>query len=431
MNVSYCGSRLISIICTVCILLIPAKYTLADDNNILQKNRLQVKQLIENYLENEDLGVKDGIIGHLKDLSGNSPKALKRFLKESFPYTEAKHAIYQKKILINGLQKKYFLYVPKGYSPEKQTPAIVSLHGVGESGAAFMKLWLKYSTHKNRYIFICPNYNNAYWWQPNGEKLLMEILKEVSIEYNIDSNRVYLTGFSSGAHGVWFNAIRHPDLFAAAVVMAGECPIPSQLANLQNVPIYIIHGSSDGTIPVEAARDAKKRLEDLSYKFDYMELPEMRHAYPLQKFNTILDWLSKKERTQNPHTVKYTGNVQSAQSVYWLRIDEAINVFGLPDEKEIKKDVLQTEKYTDGDDLPTIEGEINGNDVNVTCSGIKKFSLLFDDESFATNGPINVFVNKQLKFSGNLTPDISNILKSMNNTFDRNRLYTMSIDIEM
>lgn len=92
-----------------------------------------------------------------------------------------------------------------------------------------------------------------------GEGLVLNSIKQVCDEQNIDNDRIYLTGFSSGAHGVWYISIRNPDIFAAIAPIAGECIIPQQIGNLLHVPAFFIHGGQDGVIPVSRFNTSKEK----------------------------------------------------------------------------------------------------------------------------------------------------------------------------
>ncbi len=399
----------------------------AEEADFSYKEAQLIKSLIGNYYSNDDPESRESVIDRLKELSGNSPVKLKRFLEKSFPFPAKKPAIYEKLASFEGLTGKYYLYVPKGYDGKKPMPVIVSLHGVGEGGAAFMKLWLKYSNHNNKYIFLCPRYDTGYWWQHNAGQLILNALRQTSLECNIDTNRIYLTGFSSGAHGAWHNSILHPDLYAGVVVMSGECPIPSQMANLKHAPVCIIHGDNDDVIPVEAARDAKARLEKLKYDFNYIEVPGMVHAYPHSRFNEILEWMEKKQRNPYPESVKFIGNARNTQSLYWLKIESAVNSFELPDLKPYSNNGLPAGDH----DYPVIEGEIDGNDVNIICEKIKNFKVFMNEDSFEANMPVNVFVNGKLKFSKVVKPKFENLFENMEQIFDRNRLCVYCVEVKM
>ena len=58
-------------------------------------------------------------------------------------------------------------------------------------------------------------------WEEWGRLDALEVLDIVKERYNIDENRIYLTGHSMGGHGVWHIGSLFPDRFAAIGPSAG------------------------------------------------------------------------------------------------------------------------------------------------------------------------------------------------------------------
>jgi hypothetical protein len=76
--------------------------------------------------------------------------------------------------------------------------------------------------------------------------------------YPIDPDRLYVTGASLGASGTWSLTETYPNLFAAAVPMAGLAlsefnGTPSDwMKAITHFPVWAFHGAKDLTIPVAA-----------------------------------------------------------------------------------------------------------------------------------------------------------------------------------
>ena len=49
-------------------------------------------------------------------------------------------------------------------------------------------------------------------------KAVIGLLENVKSTYQVDDSRVYLTGLSMGGYGSWDALVRHPNLFAGAVI---------------------------------------------------------------------------------------------------------------------------------------------------------------------------------------------------------------------
>ncbi|MBQ1844738.1 MAG: prolyl oligopeptidase family serine peptidase, partial [Desulfovibrio sp.] len=72
-----------------------------------------------------------------------------------------------------------------------------------------------------------------------------ELIKYISDNYNIDTDRVIISGGSSGAGGAYGMVAHYGNLFSCAVIGSGITygMNPEELTNL---PIWVLHGKSRG-----------------------------------------------------------------------------------------------------------------------------------------------------------------------------------------
>ncbi len=171
-----------------------------------------------------------------------------------------------------GLSLTYYLYVPNDYTPERQYPLVLLLHGGGErsnpawsaaekKGVLFnqpyVQVWtpgyaVPYSPHiQQRWpsFVVIPQLSYGQNWvdtppgdgsytqapQPTPWLLMAKgIVDALQKEYRgIDPGRLYITGLSLGGYGVWDAIERWPTYFAAAIPIAGAGD-PAKAAVLKN-----------------------------------------------------------------------------------------------------------------------------------------------------------------------------------------------------
>ncbi len=77
-----------------------------------------------------------------------------------------------------------------------------------------------------------------------------DLLKSLLKKFPVDADRLYLTGYSNGACGVWELLEREPQVWAAAAPLAGAGD-PAKVGVAKHVPIWAFHGAKDPTIPLE------------------------------------------------------------------------------------------------------------------------------------------------------------------------------------
>jgi predicted peptidase len=168
----------------------------------------------------------------------------------------------------------YRLYIPK-IKKNVRYPLIVSLHGAAERGSDNLRqidgiastfISRKIQRKNPAFVFIpqCPE--NTQWLNtgftkiPFGHyeqssipespemKMVIAVINQLIAQYPIDSGRIYIGGFSMGASGTWDIISRHPDLFAAAFVMAGVSDT-STAEKIKEIPVWAFNGSLDHIAP--------------------------------------------------------------------------------------------------------------------------------------------------------------------------------------
>lgn len=387
--------------------------------------------LVKQYLESADGEERKNI---LEDIDGLrvSFDEIKEWVRTSSSCMPQQSGIHRELVSIGGKKGEYFVSIPSHYMPNRPWPAVLTLHGVGGSGYGQIMAWLKSSVHKDDFIFVAPTYGPGLWWNEEGERIVLSVIDKVKRDYNIDANRVYLTGFSSGGHGVWYFALRYPSLFAAINPIAGECPLPSLLGNLVHVPVYIIHGARDSVIPVEAARDVSSRLEKLSNNVMYQELPALRHQFPVDEIGKVLDWFLLNKRTPYPKKVKFSTESTRYSASYWTEITEFSGLVGQV--SGVRRDALgHLEKLAGFSEMATIEADKRdeNNEIYLTTHEVKSLRLYLADELVDREKPLNVFINGKLVYSGKTERDVRTMLDTVRKRNDREALFSACLDLKV
>jgi len=101
--------------------------------------------------------------------------------------------------------------------------------------------------------------------------------------YNIDADRIFLTGHSMGGGGTWSIGMAHRDRFAAIAVMAGtrsgteDGDLGAELASGPKIPILITCGGKDTNMPCPPALDAYAKVKAAGYTTKLVEYPDDNH----------------------------------------------------------------------------------------------------------------------------------------------------------
>ena len=179
----------------------------------------------------------------------------------------------------------YSLYVPESYSPSREWPLVVCLHGA--YGRADHHIWSWLRPAKTRgYMLLAPKSLDVTWsiLQPERDIVSVEeMLEDVCNEYAVDRARVYLTGLSDGGTFTYLLGLGRLDRFAGIAPVAGDFHgmLDDILRRKHGVelPIHIVHGALDHIFPVETVRSGYQLLARLGYNASYDELPNWGHSY--------------------------------------------------------------------------------------------------------------------------------------------------------
>jgi predicted peptidase len=109
-------------------------------------------------------------------------------------------------------------------------------------------------------ILIAPDCPARDWANPESEKHVMALIEHILENYSIDRERILVTGYSLGGRGTWYMASSHPELFTAAIPMAGW-PSDEMVEKIGNMPLCIIHSEDDEVVSMEPTSKAVKALE--------------------------------------------------------------------------------------------------------------------------------------------------------------------------
>lgn len=180
-----------------------------------------------------------------------------------------------------GLTRQYKVHVPPSYDCTKPTPVVFCLHGLGETAVMFCVNGSDFPAKSDEagFILVMPNgYQNS--WNGAGccggagsmnlddVALMKAILAEVERHLNVDTHRVYATGFSNGGFMSYRLACEAADTFAAVApasggIWANGIPFVSDVTNCnpsRPVPVLDIHGSSDPIVPFDSQMAAADHM---------------------------------------------------------------------------------------------------------------------------------------------------------------------------
>ncbi len=250
-------------------------------------------------------------------------------------------------LCIDGVERPYYLYIPSTYDYNKKTPLLVYLHGgvsrkdISEDDVKYFEdsPFVKMAEEQSCILLFPMGQYGATWWDSVGIANILQQIRVTKREYNIDDNRIFMTGFSDGGSGSFLFAMTYPSYFAGFLPLNGHPGVASEVGEIQtyfvnlfNRPVYVINTDEDGYYPADKIHDmlelAHEAGADIFYRiytgigheFDYAEkeLPRMvsfmennpRHLRPLVKWESAYPdlecmWLRIDSISEQGHAAWY------------------------------------------------------------------------------------------------------------------------------
>ena len=207
----------------------------------------------------------------------------------------------------------YLLYLPEGYGNQnKKWPLMLFLHGAGERGSDLQKVKkhgppkLVEQGKELPFIVVSPLCPARKFWSLNVDQLIV-LLDEIEAKYEVDPERVYLTGLSMGGYGTWALACMYPERFAAVAPICGG-GIPNLAGMLKDVPVWAFHGGKDRVVLMERSQEMVDGVKSVGGQARLTIYPEAGHDSYTKTYNNpeLYKWFlsHKKIRPQIPQTTK-------------------------------------------------------------------------------------------------------------------------------
>ena len=205
---------------------------------------------------------------------------------------------------VSGMRCRVLLPTP--YAPHlRPYPLVVSLHGSGERGAdnrAQLRNGLaifEALRHDHPCIVVAPQLPDGETWggswyggETTGQQMLVALVGELRARSSVDARRVFGVGYSMGAIGLWDILARHPALFTAAVLVAGDLDVPAAMP-LATFPLWAIVGGRDEVVRPDNTRAFAQAVVDRGGIARITEISSAGHDVWKTAFahRPLWDWL--------------------------------------------------------------------------------------------------------------------------------------------
>ncbi len=316
---------------------------------------------------------------------------------------------------------------PPDQPPADDLPVFLALHGGGENMGDWnlgTGMFLDAARAKwKKGLFICPvvlEKRYAEWGRnPLEEEYVKEVLKAAKRTWNIDTNRIYVGGYSMGGYGAWHIGGHQADVFAGLVSGAGGILTGQSvgeawgwgvIGNVRHTAAAFVHGTKDEPSPVWSDQTANRILDGLEqghpgcYRHRYVEIENGDHQAAVGGMGEAVQWVLQHERNPVPKSVTWEPTRPFVKLFHWLRVAEPAMFQRLDARIEGNLIEIETERLPGG------------------------FSLLLNDELVDLAAPVTVRINGAEAFRGLVPPSVTALVESIDDKLDDRQIYTARVD---
>ncbi len=409
---------------TACLLSVLASFPLLADDAIPAEGRALVNTWWSAN-ENEEAEARNQLVS----AANRSVPLLYRWLKDGPVFSASVPVGLQESYRYHrGARYPYIYVVPKNYDPSKAYPVEFYLHG-GVARPEWRRGgdWWLGGEHYERYlqreqISVFPaSWLDHPWWTEEQSENLLAILRKLKSTYNIDDNRVFLSGVSDGGTGVFYFAFRQATPWAAFFSYIGHPAVlftenairgdSLDVENLKNLSLYVVNGTDDARYPAESVQPFMDILEAAGVDYQFRVIEDGRHD---------LRWLDKelphieafkagRTRDPLPESLRWSSDgPEPYDRIHWLRID------ALEHEHE----------------PGWIHAHRRANTYQVDSRGVARFSLLLNPEEIDFSLPIKVIANDETVFDSAVAQSAETLFRWAEYR-DRSQLFTAEVAIDL
>jgi len=203
--------------------------------------------------------------------------------------------------------------------PEKNqtiTNAVILLHGYGGDGKDISMLTLNWSRFLPNTVFLCPNGHETCSINPSGfqwfdltkedpiyilnqsikaEKKIIKFIEEVKKNFNLDSSKICLSGFSQGSMLSINLGLTSGENYACVVGFSGKIINKEDLLKRKksNTKFLLIHGDLDEVVPATNLLEAKDFLLRNNIDVQTSMIKGCGHNIPIEASSLALNFIKE------------------------------------------------------------------------------------------------------------------------------------------
>lgn len=320
----------------------------------------------------------------------------------------------------------YLLQLPREYHPGRPFPVLIVMGPGTESVKDSLTRWLK-PAEEHGFILVALDWSlggkrPGYAYSVEEHGLVLDTVRDLQRRFNVDTDRIFLSGVSQGAAMAYDVGLSHPDVFAGVIPISGMPKNFSMAYSLNgmHLPFYVVCGD---LAPAEYPKAIRRQFETWATRAHpalYVEYKGRGLEWFDGEMPFMLDWMSRKTRgTAVPETGDFISMRPSDNRFYWVSGDDME-----------PRHFNNTTKWSTTVTGASLAGKIMANNnIYLKVVGYKKASIWLGPGMIDWAAPVSVTVNVGSRIKDRkLTPSLVTMLEDFYLRGDRNRLFYLKLD---
>jgi predicted esterase len=288
-------------------------------------------------------------------------------------------------------------------------------------------------------IYLHPSgWMAAQWWDEEQIDNILRAVDALKRKYNIDETQIYVTGISDGGTGVYYMALKEPNLWSSYLPLNGSLAVlrnPGNGAdgemhgnNFINAPLYVVNGENDELYPVAQVEPHMAWLTRMGVNVTFRPQAGAGHntawwpaeRAPFEKF------VHDHPRAAHPTALSWeTERVDRFNRNRWLIIDE------LRTDASRKTELTDLGFFQHTKRSGRVDVRRTGNTFDAIVRDVARFTVLLSPDAIDFAKPVTVTVNGKQMFSGAVTKDVVTLLRWAARDNDRTALYGAQLTLSV
>ncbi len=376
----------------------------------------------ERLVEVED-GGEIAPVARWLDQQGADPVAVAEALRRGSIHARSEGRDFEIEVRArSGLRTVARVLVPAAYDPETPAGLLIALHGArgdqDQLAGTYRKAtelgWLVAMPAARPGEACCDpaaelfkNLTGGAWWDYSPEGVVFGTFDEMKRRFNVDEDRVVLTGYSMGGFASWNIGLRHHALFAGVAPISGALSLieytglrdersRSLLENATNGSLFVLHGAEDPVVPAQPDRWSHSQLDELGVAHVFHLVAGGSHRTTFfrgegAEYAEFWTWLAGRRRDPGPDRMVHVAIDDDHLVGDWIEILEA----------RTRPRAARVEAARTG-----------GNRIEIETERVNRLRVYLHPDDVDVSRPVTILRDGRKAFEGVIEPSHESVLSS-------------------